>query len=114
MDIDYIIKLIKIGEGISTEFKEFKNKLPSNLFETICAFLNRYGGNVFLGVDDDGNIVGVDEQSIKQIKKDFATMCNNPQIIDPIVTLTIKEYMIEMKMEILMYLIILLLYLICI
>ncbi|MCK5775354.1 MAG: ATP-binding protein, partial [Bacteroidales bacterium] len=37
------------------EFKKAKNKLPSNLFETICAFLNKSGGEIILGVDDNKN-----------------------------------------------------------
>jgi len=43
-----IPQLIENGEGISLEFKRARNKLPQNLFETICAFLNRNGGIVLL------------------------------------------------------------------
>ena len=32
-----ILKKIAGGESITTEFKECRNKLPKNLFETICA-----------------------------------------------------------------------------
>jgi ATP-dependent DNA helicase RecG len=39
-----IKKLISKGEGISIEFKECRNKLNKNVFESICAFLNRYSG----------------------------------------------------------------------
>lgn len=35
----------------------------------MCAFLNRNGGNIFLGVSDDGTIVGVDKEVIVDIKK---------------------------------------------
>lgn len=40
-----LINIINEGEGVTTEFKEAKNKLPNNLFETVCAFLNRNGQN---------------------------------------------------------------------
>ena len=40
---DKLIKIIKDGENVYTEFKEANNKLPKNLFETVCAFLNRNG-----------------------------------------------------------------------
>ena len=50
-----LIEIIKAGEGVTTEFKKATNKLPQNLFETICAFLNRNGGNIFLGISDDGD-----------------------------------------------------------
>jgi len=49
-------KIISAGEGIKTEFKEAKDKLPKSLFETICAFLNTEGGKVYLGIKDDGTI----------------------------------------------------------
>lgn len=37
-------------ESIHLEFKEAKLALPGNLFETICAMLNRDGGDIVLGV----------------------------------------------------------------
>ena len=49
-------ELIAQGEGISIEFKECKDTLPKNVFETLCAFLNRFGGDIFLGLKDDGTI----------------------------------------------------------
>ena len=33
-----IQSIINKGEGLKTEFKESKSKLPRNLFETVCAF----------------------------------------------------------------------------
>lgn len=72
-----LLEIIKQGEGVTTEFKEAYNKLPKSLFETVCAFLNRNGGNIFLGVGDDGNIVGVDKSAIVGMKKDFVNLCNN-------------------------------------
>ena len=41
---------VEDGEGVTTEFKEAKTGLPKNLFETVCAFLNRNGGHIFLGI----------------------------------------------------------------
>ena len=64
-----VIKKIADGENITTEFKECRNRLPKNLFETICAFLNRMGGDIFLGVADDGAIIGVEESCVPQLKK---------------------------------------------
>ncbi len=42
--------LIKEGEGLRLEFKEAKAKLPKSFYETVCAFLNREGGKILLGV----------------------------------------------------------------
>jgi predicted HTH transcriptional regulator len=47
-----IKKLISKREGISIEFKECRNKLNKDVFESICAFLNRNGGDLILGVND--------------------------------------------------------------
>lgn len=74
-----LINIINEGEGITTEFKEASNRLPRNLFETVCAFLNRNGGNIFLGVSDSGEIIGVNKEKISTMKKDFANLCNNPE-----------------------------------
>ena len=75
---DLIRNIINQGEKINTEFKEAKEKLPKNLFETICAFLNRFGGNIILGVNDDKQIICVNPNCVAQLKKDFVNTCNNP------------------------------------
>jgi ATP-dependent DNA helicase RecG len=75
--------IISHGEGISIEFKEARNALPANVFESVCAFLNRQGGHLFLGVKDDGTIVGVDQAKITKMKTEFATTTNNPNKINP-------------------------------
>ena len=98
-----LLEIIEDGEGVTTEFKKATNKLPNNLFETVCAFLNRNGGNIFLGVDDLGNIIGVDEDSIKRLKKEFVSLCNNEQKINPTVYLNIKEYKVDDKFIIHIY-----------
>ena len=48
MEIGKIKHIINQGEGLTTEFKRAKEELPQNLFETVCAFLNRNGGNIFI------------------------------------------------------------------
>lgn len=98
-----LINIIKEGESVTTEFKRATNKLPKSLFETICAFLNRNGGDIFLGVSNNGEIVGVDKDSINEMKKDFANLCNNSEKIDPTVYLNIKEYEIDNKIVLHIY-----------
>lgn len=51
--------LIKKGEGISVEFKKCRNSLNRDIYETVCAFLNRQGGTLLLGVSDAGELTGV-------------------------------------------------------
>lgn len=92
-----ILALISQGESITVEFKESKSKLNKDVFESVCAFLNRHGGHLFLGVRDNGEIVGVDEDKIEGIKKDFLTAINNPQKLNPPVYLSADIIEIEDK-----------------
>ena len=71
MRIEYIRQIIKKGESIDIEFKESKSNISKDVYESVCAFLNRNGGHIFLGVKDNGDIVGVDKVAIGRIKKDF-------------------------------------------
>ena len=89
--------LIKQGEGISVEFKECRRTLSRNVYETVCAFLNRHGGSLLLGVSDSGEVTGVDPDCVGQIKRDFVTAINNPQKLHPPAYLSIDEVEIEGK-----------------
>jgi ATP-dependent DNA helicase RecG len=82
MNID-IPQILARGEGISIEFKTAKNKLPGTLFETICAFLNRNGGIILLGVTDDKHIEGVNPALADQMIKELVNLSNNPQKLIP-------------------------------
>lgn len=70
-----IQRIIEKGEGITVEFKRAESGLPRNLFETVCAFLNRNGGTILLGVDDDKALVGLNEAKVENLCKQF----NNPK-----------------------------------
>jgi hypothetical protein len=48
--------LIAKGEGISLEFKTCRDQLSRDVYETVCAFQNRHGGTLLLGVNDAGQI----------------------------------------------------------
>jgi ATP-dependent DNA helicase RecG len=78
-----IQQLLEHGEGISVEFKKAKEQLPSNLFETVCAFLNRNGGNILLGVNDDKTIEGVNPEKAEIFCKNVVNLSNNPQKLFP-------------------------------
>lgn len=78
-----ILKLIEGGEGLTTEFKTCRTQLNRDVYETVCAFLNRHGGTLLLGVQDSGEVQGISPDAIAQVKKDFVTAINNPQKISP-------------------------------
>ena len=78
-----LTEMIRKGEGISLEFKACRSQLSRAVYETVCAFLNRYGGTILLGVTDSGRVQGIDPDAVNRIKKDFVTAINNPQKIYP-------------------------------
>jgi ATP-dependent DNA helicase RecG len=57
--------------------------LNKNTFESICAFLNRRGGHLFLGIKNDGTVEGVSEDYIQDIVNNLVTSSNNPQKLSP-------------------------------
>lgn len=79
------------------EFKECNTILNKDIYETVCAFLNRSGGELLLGVRDDGVITGIVPECIHQIKNDFTTAVNNPQKISPSFYLSLDEAVIDRK-----------------
>ena len=103
MQVLKIKQIIKQGEKISVEFKECKASLAKDIYDTVCAFLNRSGGELLLGVNDNGVITGIDPKYIEQIKKDFVTAVNNPQKISPAFYLSIEEIAIDGKVILYIY-----------
>jgi len=76
-----IKELIARGEGIDIEFKESKTELNKDVFETVCAFLNRNGGNLFLGINNAGKITGIENP--EKTLNEFISLANNPQRLSP-------------------------------
>ncbi|TPE40020.1 RNA-binding domain-containing protein [Pontibacter mangrovi] len=97
MSDNRIRRILKEGEGLRTEFKKAATSLPKNLFETVCAFLNRAGGNILLGVDDDGAVLGIDPASVRQLKVDLVNLSNNAQKLEPPFILFPEEYVLDGK-----------------
>lgn len=79
MNSKEIKHLIQNGEKIDVEFKESKNALTKDVFDTVCSFNNRNGGHILLGVNDKREIVGVSKDKVDKVIKEFTTAINNPQ-----------------------------------
>ena len=61
---------IGFKEDLTIEFKSDKNKLPdSDLVDAVVAFANTNGGDIYLGIEDDGEITGLHKshQDITQL-----------------------------------------------
>lgn len=83
-DVQHHLKrLISNGEGLRTEFKKAEANLPRNRFETVCAMLNRDGGDILLGVDDLGQVLGIEIRHLEKMKSDIVNLSNNPEKLDP-------------------------------
>lgn len=74
-----VLDVIKNGENEEIEFKstlrtnlhtnEFDKKIEFSALKTISAFLNSDGGNLFLGINNDGKIIGIAHDKFPNIDK---------------------------------------------
>lgn len=85
-------KLIDGGESITVEFKESHTDITKDVYDTVCSFSNRDGGHIFLGVRNNGEIIGIQEDKIEKIKKQFVTTINNDSKVYPPLYLTPVSY----------------------
>jgi ATP-dependent DNA helicase RecG len=92
--IDDLNVILSEGESYTVEFKEAPDKsLPSE----VCAFANASGGRVFIGVKDNGVVVGTDTSSIARariqdtIGKIEPRLKVESNVVGNIVVLTVPE-----------------------
>lgn len=87
MDLQTMKSMFEIGETIAVEFKRCGNGIESDVYETVCAFLNRFGGDIFMGVLDDGTVFGVPENAAPDMVRNFIKVVSNPVLFSPTVYL---------------------------
>lgn len=94
MDLRTLQSILTIGETIAVEFKRCGNGIESDTYETVCSFLNRFGGDIFMGVLNDGTVVGVPKKAAPDMVKNFIKVVSNPDLFAPTVYLVpqIIEY----------------------
>lgn len=84
------------GESITVEFKD---KMPENiqkLAKEIAAFASTEGGRIYLGVNDDGDITGVDEkESFDRFQQRIAGITSNA--IRPSLLVTVELFKVGEK-----------------
>ena len=91
MNVTELKEIIAKGEGHTTEFKKSRTDITKDVYESVCAFSNRDGGHVFLGIKDNGEILGIEPDFVEKMKKDFVTAINNSTKMYPPLFLTPKE-----------------------
>jgi ATP-dependent DNA helicase RecG len=84
-------KIINQGEGIRIEFKEAQQGVPDSFYDTVVSFLNREGGVILLGITDAGNVLGLGQQNLMNLKQDIVTALNNPDVLNPSFPLAVNE-----------------------
>ena len=74
--------IIEEGENDRIEFKRCGNQPEKDLFETICAFANTFGGTILLGVEDDGSLTGIDPAQVLPVTRNVLNVVNNSNAFD--------------------------------
>lgn len=69
MNLNELQSILTIEETVAVEFKRCGNGIENDTYETVCSFLNRFGGDLFLGVLDDGNVTGIPEMAAHDMVK---------------------------------------------
>lgn len=91
------LEKIALGENLTCEFKRCGGKIENDVLETVCAFLNRWGGDIFLGVADNGTILGIPQNAAKDLIRNFNNCLNNDKLFNPTAVCAIEEIKIEDK-----------------
>ena len=76
MTLDHLRRLVARGEGQTIEFKR-RVPSPDRLAKEVIAFANTSGGQLLLGVTDDGQIVGVKDSEEEEfsLRNALAAFC---------------------------------------
>ena len=90
-----LIEKIHLGEDSTIEFKR---ELPrrDSLADEIAAFANARGGVILIGVDDHGDIVGLDQQNLNQAEKTVIEICRDS--IEPQVPIFTEKLRLDEKL----------------
>lgn len=88
MDQEKLRITLQIGETIAVEFKRCSNRIENDVYQSVCSFLNRFGGDIYLGVEDDGTVCGVPENAAGDMVKNFIKIISNPNMFIPTIYLS--------------------------
>ncbi|MEH6651143.1 MAG: ATP-binding protein [Motiliproteus sp.] len=72
-DVTKLLQIITAGESEHCEFKQYidlGNRKAWEIDKAVCAFSNHQGGKLFIGVDDDTRIIGINEGCQRHYKCD--------------------------------------------
>lgn len=96
MDLRDLKRYVSLGEGMHTEFKR-RMPRPERIAKEAIAFANAGGGRIFLGVDDDGTILGVRDA----VEEEFALVRALTAHVAPAFHIRIERVPVTPKREVL-------------
>ncbi|MBM4464895.1 MAG: hypothetical protein FJ014_04915 [Chloroflexi bacterium] len=96
MVIDEVFELIARGEGLTIEFKREwpqRGDVTAEIGSELVALANTQGGYLLIGVDDNGQVVGVtgDWRKLEERLMGISRVCSPP------IVLTVEEVIVEGK-----------------
>lgn len=97
MTVEEVKTIIAKGEGLNIEFKSCQHEIGNSVYETVCSFLNHSGGYIFIGVNDDKEIIGVNERNLDLMKRNFVNVINDPSLFSPKSYVTPEDIKIDEK-----------------
>jgi len=80
---DKFIALTRKGEDTRIEYKTCTEEISESLYESVCSFLNHSGGQILVGVQNDGTIIGVNPDKVEELRTDIVNCINNPELFLP-------------------------------
>ena len=80
---DKFIALTRKGEDTRIEYKTCTEEISESLYESVCSLLNHSGGQILVGVQNDGTIIGVNPEKVEQLRTDIVNCINNPELFLP-------------------------------
>ncbi len=87
---EYIEFLINRGNSEQNQIFETKNKLPSDFYITICAFLNTEGGEIIIIDSFENGIIGLSDADLNILYEKIKVGLESHINISPKIRLTIK------------------------
>ena len=83
MTTDKFVALTRKGEDTRIEYKTCTEEISESLYESVCSFLNHSGGQILVGVQNDGSIIGVNSDKVEKLRTDIVNCINNPELFLP-------------------------------
>ena len=103
MTSEFMRDLLSKDEKITVEYKTCQFGIQEDVYETVCSFSNRYGGYIIMGTEDDGTPIGVKQNMVKDMKRNFVNQLNNPDKMSPTLYLSIEDFEYEGKILLWVY-----------